>query len=296
MNDSLDLINKIYKPYRLTKKSSVTIASTTSGDYIIKQKGNKDIKELYKYLASRSFNNYPKLIDGTRNEVNVFEYIEDISTPLEQKASDMMNLISSLHSKTTYFKEITTSQYQEIYDNILANIANVKNNYDDLFNTCKMQIYMSPSNYLLIKNSSKIYEALEYSLNKINDWFETIKNSTKQRVSVIHNNLNINHFIKNKQDYLISWEHSKIDSPILDLINFYKNDYLLFDFSELVKKYNNNYQILDQELTLFFAIITIPPIYNTTDTELLNCYNLRKILDYIYKTEIFITNYQKNNN
>ena len=67
MNRSLDILKAIYKPYRYTIKGKATILETTSGDFIIKEK-NKDLNELYNYLISRGFDNFPKLIDSSRKE------------------------------------------------------------------------------------------------------------------------------------------------------------------------------------------------------------------------------------
>ena len=111
MNKSLEILKAIYKPYKYTIKGKTTIIETTSGDFIIKPK-NKDINELYTYLTNRGFLNFPKIIDGSRDEVNVFEYIEDIKLPKEQKCEDLIELIASLHNKTSYFKEVTPDTYK----------------------------------------------------------------------------------------------------------------------------------------------------------------------------------------
>ena len=83
MNRSLDILKAIYKPYRYTIKGKATILETTSGDFLIKEK-NKDLNELYNYLISRGFDNFPKLIDSSRKDINVFEYVESITMPKEQ--------------------------------------------------------------------------------------------------------------------------------------------------------------------------------------------------------------------
>src|SRR5574344_2287437 len=104
--NSIDVLKNIYRPYRYTIKGKTTIINTTSGDYVIKEK-SKDIKELYGYLISRNFDNFPKLIDESRKDVNVYEYIEDTTMPKEQKSIDLIRLVSNLHNKTSYFKEVS---------------------------------------------------------------------------------------------------------------------------------------------------------------------------------------------
>ena len=44
------------------------------------------------------------------------EYVEDVNISLEQKALDLIKVVALLHSKTTYFKEVTKDKYKEIYE------------------------------------------------------------------------------------------------------------------------------------------------------------------------------------
>ena len=44
-----------------------------------------------------------------------------------------------------------------------------------------------------------------------------VKDKRKVRYVVVHNNLDLDHFLKGKNNYLISWDKSKIDLPIYDL-------------------------------------------------------------------------------
>ena len=62
----------------------------------------------------------------------------------------------------------------------------------------------------------------------------------KQRFVVLHNNLDLSHFIKNKESYLINWDKSNIDIPIFDLYKLYKRHALDFNFENLLKTYEKN--------------------------------------------------------
>ena len=234
MNNAIDEIKELYKPYRYTKRKNITIIESTSGSYVIKEKNNDKVKEAYNYLLSRNFDYFPKLIDNNRELVNVFEYLPEVDMPKEQKALDMIELISLLHNKTTYYKEVTEDKYKEIYENLKNNIMYTKNYYDNLYNILIEEIYHSPSHYLLVRNMYKIFAALDFCSEELDKWYDSAKNDLKERVAFIHNNLETDHFIKNNKDYLISWEKSKIDSPILDLITFYQKEYMNLDFETLL--------------------------------------------------------------
>ena len=294
MNNILEEIKNEYKPYRLTKKKNITIIDSTSGSFVIKEKSNNKLKEAYNYLLSRNFDYFPKLANDLRDNVNVFEYIEEVEMPKEQKALDMIELVALLHNKTTYYKEVTEDKYKEIYENIKNNILYTKNHYNNLYNIIIEEIYMSPSKYLLTRNIYKIFSALEFCEEQIDDWYEIAKTELKTRVAFIHNNLETDHFIRNDKGYLISWEKSKVDSPILDLINFYQKEYMNFDFETIFNNYFKSYPLNELEKKLLFIVLSIPPIIEIEDEEISSVKKIRKKLDYIFKTEnlvkIFVTN------
>lgn len=285
MNNSIDEIKQEYKPYRVTKKKNVTILDSTKGSFVIKRKNDEKVKDAYNYLISRNFDYFPKLASEMRSDVNVFEYVEDISMPKEQKASDMIDIVALLHNKTTYYKEITEDKYKEIYEGLDNNINYTKNYYDNLYYRLIEITIPSPSQYLLLRNMYKLFAALDFAHQELEDWYELVKSEKKQRVAFIHNNLETDHFIRNSKGYLVSWEKSKVDSPILDLINFYQREYMNLDFETLFTKYMRSYPLNKEEQKLLFIVLSIPPMIKLDGKEYVVVSNIRKKLDYIFKTE-----------
>ncbi len=290
MNDSLEVLKQIYKPYRYTIKGKTTILETTSGDFVVKQK-NQKIKNLYEYLKSRNFDYFPNLIDNTRNDVDVFEYVNEIEMPIEQKANDLIELMSLLHNKTAYYKEVSEDTYKEIYENIKNNIIDLQNYYNDLYEIYFLQEFMAPSAYLLMRNISKIFSALNFCQDEVDNWYDLVKDEKKQRVSLIHNNLELNHFLKDRQGYLISWDKAKIDTPVLDFVNFYKKEFFNLNFEPLFKKYLEKFQFNAAEKKLFFILISLPAKLNIENDEFENVKIIRNFLDYVMKTENLIRPY-----
>ena len=251
MNKSYDVLREVYKPYRYTIQGRVTILESTSGKFVVKPK-EKDLKEVYQYLQSRNFSSFPPLVDESRDGVHVFTYVEDILMPQEQKAQDLMDVIASLHQKTTFFKNVSQDTYQEIYEAIDSNILYLSQYYNDLFEQCFQEVYPSPSHYLFLRNCSKILSSLDFSKRELDEWFELVKTQGRQRVSFIHNNLSLDHYLKSDQDYLISWEKSKIDSPVLDLVHFYQKEYFDVEFQTLFQKYQEKYPWNEEEKKIVF--------------------------------------------
>lgn len=282
---------------RLTIKNKTKILDTNRGTLVLKKKDNNiNLTNTFNYLESRSFDNYPKRV-FENNNYDVYEYINGYNEPDEQKILDLINLLTILHYKTTFYKEVDIDYFKEIYESTINKIDYIYNYYTDIISLIETSIYMSPVEYLIARNISKIYESLNYSKENINKWYELVKNKRRIRVVNIHNNLSLEHYIKGNKPYLISWEKSKIDNPIYDLYNLYLNHYLYFDFSELFLNYESKYPLLKEERILLFSLMTIPWKFEFDDTEYNLCKNARKLFDYLYKTEKLVTeyNYQKPN-
>ena len=287
MNKSIEVLKSIYKPYRYTIKGKSTILETTCGDFIIKPK-NKDINELYTYLTNRGFMNYPKIIDSSRDEVNVFEYVEDIKLPKEQKCDDLIETIASLHNKTSYFKEVSEDKFKSIYEDIKSNISYLSNYYNTLYEIGFNEVYASPSNYIFMRNYFKINAALEYANSELDNWYSLVTNETKIRVCLIHNNLELNHLLNNK---LISWDNYMIDTPVIDIVKLYKNEWKNINFSEILERYIYKFPLLDYEKKLLFILISMPPQIKKSNNEFEKCKVISEVMDYVFKTEELIRPY-----
>lgn len=287
MNKSIEVLKSIYKPYRYTIKGKSTILETTCGDFIIKPK-NKDINELYTYLTNRGFMNYPKIIDSSRDEVNVFEYVEDIKLPKEQKCDDLIEIIASLHNKTSYFKEVSEDKFKSIYEDIKSNISYLSNYYNTLYEIGFNEVYESPSNYIFMRNYFKINAALEYANSELDNWYSLVTSETKIRVCLIHNNLELNHLLNNK---LISWDNYMIDTPVIDIVKLYKKEWKNIDFSEILERYMYKFPLLEYEKKLLFILISMPPQIKKSDNEFEKCKVVSEVMDYVFKTEELIRPY-----
>lgn len=282
-------INEIFNPSKITLIGKSTIVNTDSGKYVIKQK-NKDINSLFNYLEGRSFNNYPNLIDEYDDNY-VYEYLEDNKMPINQKATDMATVLSNLHYKTSHYKMVVKDNIKEIYENILSNINYYEDYYNRLFKEAENEEFMRPSYYLLIRNQTKIISLLKFLKDETDKWYNSVINKDKTRVVYCHNNLSIEHFKDAKKKAFVSWDNYQIDSPVLDLINLYHNDFAKYDYSSFLSAYLKQGDLLPEEKRLLFINISLPkPIY-FNDNEMDNTILVGKLIDYINSTEKLIRPY-----
>ena len=287
INDILKKYN--IKPHRYTRNGKVTIVDTEMGNFVIKK--NKKNKLIFDYLKSRSFNYYPKIISEDNEEYEISEYIEELEYPNEQKMLDLINLLSLLHTKTTHFKEVDFEDYKQIYEDIKNNIEYLESYYNDLITLIESHVYMSPNEYLLARNISRIFFALNFCKEEIENWYSIIKDKTKQRVVVLHNNLDLTHFFKKDTSYLISWDKAKIGIPIFDLYILYKRQAIDYDFSEILKQYEQNYPLQKDERKLFFILIALPPKIEFDKSTYVITKEISRQMDLMYKTEKLISPY-----
>jgi len=189
------------------------------------------------------------------------------------------------------YKEIDIDDYKYIYENTLNQIEEMYNYYNMVMDNIEMIVYMSPADYLISRNISFIYSALNYAKNSIEKWYKMIENKRKVRLVVTHNNLSLDHYLKEDKPYLINWDKAKIDMPIFDLISLYENHYLDFDFIELINIYLSKYPYTTEEITLFLTLISIPKKIIKKDSVYETVLSIRKQLDYLYKTSELVKKY-----
>lgn len=274
---------------KYTMKGKTMIVNTPLGQFALK-KGNLD--NTYKYLLSRNFEYFPKVIDSNEDST-IYEFVDDVKYDNEQRAFDLIHTIALLHSKTTYYKDVDIDEYKKIFEETMEKINYIYNYYMDVINIIESKIYMSPSEYLIARNISKIFSCIYFCKNELEQWYEIVKNEKRKRVVTLHNNLKLDNIIRNKSVYLIGWEYSKIDSPIYDFINFYNNYALYFDFRSLLNEYERIFPFKEEEKKLLSVLISIPSKIPNTEKEYNKVKNVRQLLDKIYKTEMLLTPKEK---
>ena len=274
---------------KYTMKGKTMIVNTPLGQFALK-KGNLD--NIYKYLLSRNFEYFPKVIDSNEDST-IYEFVDDVKYDNDQRAFDLIHTIALLHSKTTYYKDVDIDEYKKIFEEIMEKINYIYNYYMDVINIIESKIYMSPSEYLIARNISKIFSCIYFCKNELEQWYEIVKNEKRKRVVTLHNNLKLDNIIRNKSVYLIGWEYSKIDSPIYDFINFYNKYVLYFDFRSLLNEYERIFPFKEEEKKLLSVLISIPSKIPNTEKEYNKVKNVRQLLDKIYKTEMLLTPKEK---
>lgn len=277
-------INKILKeldlkPIKYEKNGKALIVTTKDRKIVVK----KTNKEVYDYLKYRNFDYYPDII--RLDDYLITNYEEEIKIPDEQKILDLIDLVSLMHSKTTYYENVHEFDIKKIYEEMTDNLNYLKKYYDDLMDKAESLEYMSPKEYYLARNISLIYLTLNNLKNNLDNWYKISKLKTSNRLTIVHNDLRLEHFINNK---LISFEKADINLPVFDLYKLYKQTYNDYDWVELYKRYTSNYPLKEDEQELFLILILLPHKIEFNDDEYHNTLKVTKEIIYLNKTLEFV--------
>ncbi|MFV0275070.1 MAG: hypothetical protein ACK5HL_02385 [Bacilli bacterium] len=272
-------------------KNSYIITTLDNKTYVIKKK-KVDSNLLFDYLYSRGFDFFPKIIASNDN-FELFEYIEAVAIPNEQKSIDLINIVSLLHLKTTYMKRVEKDFFKKIYEELYEKLNTLFNYYIDLITLVESEVYMSPASYHLARNISKLFSCLNFCLITLDQWYELVKDKQKVRLVRAHNNLEVDHILNNK---LISFDKMKDEIPIYELLNFYKKDHKKLDFQTLYEIYYKKYPLYKDEAYLLSVLISIPDKIVFTKDNFNDCNLISEMFEYIYLTEELATKTIKKEN
>ena len=290
MSKFIDVVNKYdFRINKYEEKSNVKIIDTDNGKYVLKQ--SKDDNELYKYLDNKQFNYY--LEHEKIDEYNVFPYVEEVNVPKEDKAIDLVYLLSILHNKTLFYRNVVIDDVKKQYENLNQEIDNINKFYFEKQDIIEQKIYMSPEEYLLIRNASLIYSSLTFAKEKLKEWYQYKIKQKKERIVLLHNKPSLDHLLINDKKILISWDNYKRDIPIYDFLYFYKNNYNKLEMISLFDIYNSKFSYTKDEYLLFLVFLAMPKKVEFTSHHFNNTVEVQHLVDYLNTTRDFILKYNK---
>ena len=290
MNDELRKIIKKrgIHPISYTKKGKVYIIKEKKHSFVIKLNTNN--YDIYKYLLSRDFLYFPENFSYKNSNYDIYEYIPDIKEEYEQKLEDLIIIISKLHSKTSYRREIDLDDIKSIYEDTKSKIEKIRQYYVRLNDSIDKELFLSPVNYLLARNISLIYYALDLSNKYIDEWYKHIIKEKGLRVALLHNNISIDHLIIDDKKYLISWDYAYFNNPIYDIENLYRKYYYYLELQDVLQIYEKNNKLYNLEYKLLFALLLIPKIIDTSSNSLLDIEKTNTEILYLNKVITFLKN------
>lgn len=275
-------------PIKVSYKNKTKIIDTEDGKYTIKVKSNNNYT-IYQYLDAHNFNNYLPQINHLEEPYEIYPYVKEKEIDKQTKAIDLMYILSLLHNKTTTYQEVNLDKIKEIYEESMNKINYLISYYFDLQDHIENKVYMSPGEYLLIRNMNLIYTSLNNAKYNIDRWYKLKLKQPKERQVLLHNNLSLEHFIEADNNYLINWKKAHQGNVVYDFINFYQNEYQNVEIQTLYEIYQSKYHYTIDEKLLLYALIQIPWKITFKNTNYINTLHVRQLLDYLEKANYLIS-------
>lgn len=281
MKEIKKVINKYnFNVNKYNKNGSVCFIDTSSGRFCLKKKKDDKVFDTISYLKSKRFKNFLDIVSSREDDFLLTRYIDNKIFIKEDKAYELIYLVSMLHNCTTFYKSISLDEVKCFYEEKTKEIVYLKNYYDNLCYMLDSDNFISPSKFLLLKNISLIFLSLDLASDYLNKWYEIMKTKSSKRMVLNHNNLDLSHILIEDISYLINWEHSSFDSPIVDLVCFFKRECLNVDVDILFDIYLSRYQLFIEEYYLLFVYLLIPEKVCFKDLEIENTKYIYELINY----------------
>lgn len=177
----------------------------------------------------------------------------------------MLQTLGLLHQKTVREENITEEQIEHHVTNMQARWEKDGELLEQFLIECESKWYMSPFELQYCTYYHYVSRAHEFANKQLAQWHEAMKEQEKTRVSFVHGNVSMNHFLfdHHRNGYFISFERSHFTTPVQDLIQFYSRSFRTYpivrsDRYEWYQKYQGSFPFSKEEHLLFRAYLTYP--------------------------------------
>lgn len=281
MNNELHSIIKKLKihPVSYQKIKSVFLVKEKNNSYIIKLNTNN--YDIYKYLISKNFTYIPNNYNDSNDNFDIVEYIKETRVDNILKINDYLKILAILHLKTSYMREIDLDEIKENYEKIINEIHLLRKYYHELNDSIDKELFLSPASYLLVRNISLIYSILNISEHSLNKIYDKLKKEKSIKVCLLHNNLSLEHLLTSDKEYLISWDKSYFDSPIIELENFYRKYYQFITINDFFEIYESVNKLTDIEKKILIIKLSIPKKIEFTNNNYDNTVIVNREINYL---------------
>lgn len=266
--------------------------------YVLKIVQDRNIEKVYEYIEAAHLTCFIQLYMNNEHQIvtpyfNQYFYLmpyidNNQGTLKEMKIKFYFETLAYIHHNSYFYTKINEDYFQTLQGDILKIIHEREEYYQQMIQNYEKIIYRSPSQWLLVLNYYRIYEALCRAKEYLKQYLECVKDHSKIRVCLTYKHFHYNH-ISLKQRKLISIDNISIDLPIYDLFDIYQRiPDILFDLDCFSEYYLKKFELLKEEKLLLCCLMNVVPIIFYDDNEIENIIKLSRLLYYLDSIQDFI--------
>ena len=269
------------------------VIDTDKGKFFVTPKCN-DKEQLFRFLEKRDFPFFLPIYKIDKDSYEIYPYCDDFM-PVNDKAVDLIHVLSLLHIKTTSYQEVSIDSVKKSYESFLKKINSLEQYYHQLQEGFESHIYMAPAEYLFIRNVSLLYENLIFCKKYINQWYKIKSKLQRERLVLLHKKPWLSNFVDQKTPYFTHWDLAEKGYPIYDFLSFYQKHYLELEMSSLFQIYQSNFQFSEEENYLFYCLLLLQDRIAFSDNCFQNTVVVHQHIVYAFKVKEFILEQNQKN-
>ncbi|MBY0123975.1 spore coat protein YsxE [Bacillus sp. S/N-304-OC-R1] len=218
------------------------------------------------------------------NEINEISY---------ERHHQLFRELARLHTLSASEIKISKEDRSEHYEKTLLEREKEQEFLTGFMEACELREYLSPFELMFVLSYNDISMALNYSINKLKDWYEKTKDHEKARIVTVHGKISTDHFLYDDRGYgyFSNFERAKEGSPLHDLLPFLSRTLKTYpkrseECIEWIYTYLKYFPLRDDEMLLFQSYFAHPgAVVRAAETYFKNPYshNERKILHHYQK-------------
>ncbi|MEG0366421.1 MAG: hypothetical protein RR585_06270 [Coprobacillus sp.] len=270
-----------------------------NGYYIVKIVESKQVEQVYEYIETLHIKCFVQILINKNNEIltpyyqsylYLMPYIENsVGLLKEVKIKFYFETLAYLHYNSFYYTKINQQYFETLKNDILKIIDERSIYYQQMIKSFENIVIRSPSQWMLVMNYYRIYEALCSSRQYLSQYLEHTKEFHQIRVCLNYKHFDYDH-IALKNRLLLSIDNVCIDLPIYDLFDIYQRiPDILFDLDCFCEYYFKKIELREDEKLLLCCLMNIVPIIEYGQDEIENIIKLSRLLYYLDSVHNFIT-------
>lgn len=272
---------------------------TSDKNYALKIVKDKHIETINEYIETLHLECFITILLNKNNELltpyqqsyfYIMPFVENNQSLMkEMKIKFYFETLSYLHYHSFYYTKVNQQYFETLQTDILKIINERTAYYEQMIQNFENITLRSPSQWMLVMNYYRIYDALCHSRQYLSQYIEYTKNYHQIRVCLNYKHFDYDH-ISLKAKLLLSIDNVCIDLPIYDLFDIYQRiPDILFDLDCFSEYYFKQVEMKEDEKLLLCCLMNIVPLIDYGNDEIENIIKLSRLLYYLDSIHNFIT-------
>ena len=269
------------------------------GYFVVKITSQKSLQNMYDLVETLNLSCFVHIIPNLHHEyltiyqhqyLYLMPFIESGSQHLkEMKIQFYFETLAYLHEHSFYDMKVNQQYFHTLEKDVLKVINERFQYYEKMIESYENEVYRSPSQWMLVMNYYRIYDALALAKQYLSQYMNCIQECHSIRICLTYKNFDYQH-ISLKHKCLISLDYLEMDLPIYDIFDMYqKIPDILFDLDCLSQSYLKKFELRKEEKLLLCCLMNIVPIIQFGHDEIDNIIKLSRLLYYLDSVHHFIT-------